>query len=280
MNFDQLINYSKKPKIYTPGTKQMWTDAHISKQLLSVHLNSDVDLASRKPAVIQKTINWILEKSGNENMKILDLGCGPGLYTEIFARKGHEITGIDFSKSSINFARANAARMNLKIEYLNANYLEIDLPANQFDLVTLIYTDFGVLLPEERTKLLEMISMVLKKGGIFIFDVLNDKNPEEKVPTKSWETATSGFWKNNPYLALSDSFYYPENKVILSQHLIIDEQGKTDLYRFWTHLFSQFDLLEILKNYSFTGISFHENVLPESDQWNGKNVTFCRAVKN
>ncbi len=37
-----------KPELYTQGTSFMWTDEHISKQLLDVHLNVDTDLASRK----------------------------------------------------------------------------------------------------------------------------------------------------------------------------------------------------------------------------------------
>lgn len=65
----------------------MWTDAHISKQLLNVHLNPDIDLASRKKASIESTVNWILNSVNLEKMNILDLGCGPGLYAELMAKR-------------------------------------------------------------------------------------------------------------------------------------------------------------------------------------------------
>ena len=60
----------------------MWTDTHISKELLEIHLNQDIGLASRKLSTIKSTVNWILDNSPKKNLKILDLGCGPGLYAE------------------------------------------------------------------------------------------------------------------------------------------------------------------------------------------------------
>jgi hypothetical protein len=45
--------------------------------------------------------------------------------------------------------------------------------------------------------------------------------------------------KNKPYIALSESHIYEEEKVILYQHILLDEQENIDIYRFWTHFFSQ-----------------------------------------
>ncbi|MGE5494383.1 MAG: methyltransferase domain-containing protein [Burkholderiales bacterium] len=30
--------------------------------------------------------------------RLLDLGCGPGIYAELFAKKGFCVTGVDFSQ--------------------------------------------------------------------------------------------------------------------------------------------------------------------------------------
>lgn len=279
MNTNKIIKYAVKPELYEKGTAVMWTDEHISKQLLEIHLHPDIDLASRKKATIKKTIDWIFEQVGDKELKILDLGCGPGLYTQQIAQKGHQVTGVDFSLNSINYAREQAKTNNLDIEYINKNYLELDLPENEFDLVMMIYTDLGVLLPDERRQLLSKIEKALKTGGTFIFDVLNDRDLDKKVSPKNWEASEKGFWRDKPYITLSESFFYEQEKVILNQHIVAEGEN-TSVYRFWTHYFSHDDLMRLLKPFDFTGIEFYENVLPTEDNlWSGEHVTFCKVLK-
>jgi len=271
---------SEKPAIYEKGTSFMWTDEHISKQLLDIHLNPDLDLGSRKMSTIIKTANWILDLQKEKGkLNILDLGCGPGLYSEIFAKKGHNVTGVDISKNSIDYAKKSAHDKGLDIKYINASYLDIKLDAQTYDLVMIIYTDLGVLNPKEREGLLKMVFQVLKKGGVFIFDVLKDKELEQKISSKNWETAASGFWKNSPYVALSESFLYKEKKVILFQHIIIDSDENMETFRFWTHFFSEKDIKQMLERHQFIHIKFRDDILPRGDMWNGDNVIFSLASK-
>lgn len=280
MNITKIIEATERPELYSKGTSTMWTDEYISKQLLEVHLNSELDLASRKQTSINQTVNWILSNTEKSKLEILDLGCGPGLYSEIFAGQGHNVTGVDFSKNSIEFAKKESDKKRLNINYICENYLNLSFEENKFDLIILIYTDFGVLNPSERTVLLDKISKILKPGGIFIFDVLNDKEIDSKLANKNWDVTKSGFWKNRPYLALSESFLYIDEKVILFQHTVIDENKNVDVYRFWTSLFSHSDLEKILTQHSFSELIFSEDVLPNGDSWNGENVTFCKAINN
>ncbi len=278
MKIIDVINSSLKPELYEKGNSDMWIDKHISQQVLNIHLNENVDLGSRKMTSIRSTVNWILENSDKKNLNILDLGCGPGLYAELFTKKGHKVTGVDFSKSSIEYAKKSAKKRDLDIEYINEDYLELDLEENRFDLVVLIYTDFGVLIPSERDKLLILISKVLKPNGVFIFDVLNNKNIEKKIAPKNWEVVEEGFWKDRPYLALSESFLYNEQKVILYQHTILTEKEEIDVFRFWTHFFTHTDITNELLKHSFGDLNFREDVLPKEGLWNGDNVTFCTAI--
>lgn len=280
MKLVDIHNKTIKPALYEKGNSVMWTDIHISKQLLHVHLNAELDLGSRKTKTIISTVDWVLENTDKEQLSILDLGCGPGLYSELLAKKGHKVTGVDFSENSISYARNEAEKKLLDITYLKENYLNLRLEENSFDLVILIFTDFGPLLPKEREQLLGVIKKVLKPGGVFIFDVLNDRNIHNKISPKNWEVSKGGFWDSKPYMALSESFVYDEAKVILYQHLVLDEEDTLKVYRFWTRFFSHDDLRNILEVNGFDELSFHENVLPEGDLWNGDNVTFCKATNN
>jgi hypothetical protein len=106
---------------------------------------------------------------------------------------------------------------------------------------------------------------------------LNDKSIESKTSPKSWEVSKQGFWKDKPYLALSDSYFYEKEKVILYQHILLDEQENINVYRFWTHFFSHSDLSKILNDHGYNKVSFYENVLHQGDLSSGDNVTFCKA---
>jgi 2-polyprenyl-3-methyl-5-hydroxy-6-metoxy-1,4-benzoquinol methylase len=53
----------------------------------------------------------------NRPTAILDLGCGPGLYTSRLARLGHTCTGIDFGPAAIAYARTAAAEGQLDCSY-------------------------------------------------------------------------------------------------------------------------------------------------------------------
>ena len=278
MNIKNVIDKAQKPEIYTPGTALMWVDEYISTQLLEVHLSQDVELASRKETTISTTVDWILNKVPGDKMNILDLGCGPGLYTENLAKCGHIVTGMDFSSNSINYAKESANRKNLGINYTQQDYLELE-EENRYDLILLIFTDFGVLTPVQREILLRNIYRALKPGGTFIFDVLNENPGVVPSASKYWELAEKGFWRNQPYLALTESFYYEKQNVTLNQHIIIDEDGGTEVYRFWIHTFSHIDLSAIISSAGFSIVECFDSVIPDSDMCRSKSVTFCIATK-
>lgn len=256
----------------------MWTDPHISKQLLELHINPDIDAASRSYDKINIITKWILEQINKPKAKILDLGCGPGLYAEILARNGHSVTGIDFSGNSIQYAINHAKELQLDIEYINSDYLNLDYDS-QFDVILLIYLDFCALIPSERDQILKNVNRALKKGGVFIFDVVNEKNIDKKTIQQSWEVQENGFWKNEPYVALTNGYHYPEAKVLANHHIIIGQDNKIDSYIFWTHYYEQQDLIPILELTGFSDIKNYENILPVGDCWNGDNVTFYKIRK-
>ncbi|MBB6481796.1 class I SAM-dependent methyltransferase [Spirochaeta isovalerica] len=283
MKINNILTAIKQPELYSPGTATMWNDPYISKQLLPVHLDETLDLASRKPESIDQTVDWICSKApgaGKEKLSILDLGCGPGLYAERFASMGHDVTAVDFSANSLDYAKKSAAEKGLKINYIRSNYLDLELKENVYDLIVMIYCDFGVLIPDDYRKLLKMIHKSLNSDGRFIFDVLNDRGFHKTSFPNSWDCTEKGFWKDSPYLALSHSFVYEEEKVILEQHVVFDDSERNRIYRFWTHYYDHGKLKQLLQQNGFTALSFHEDVFPEDSIRAEENVTFTIAEKN
>lgn len=278
MDIHSLKNIANKPQLFQKGTSVMWTDPHISKQLLELHINPDIDVASRSIDKIKNITTWILSQINKSKLNILDLGCGPGIYAELLAQQGHSITGIDFSENSINYAKEHAKKMQLSIEYLNADYLDLNY-VNQFDLIILIYIDFCALIPSDRDRVLKNIYRALKKGGTFIFDVVNEKNIDEKITSQTWEIQEKGFWKDEPYIALTNGYHYPEAKALANHHIIIGQDNLIDSYIFWTLYYGHQDLIPIIDSIGFTDIKNSDNILPEGDCWNGDNITFYSVKK-
>lgn len=277
MDITKIIKTVSNPTPYDKGTDMMWTDKHISKFLLDAHINPEIGVASRTSTDIDKTVDMI-DKMVSPESEILDLGCGPGLYAERLSKKGHKVTGVDFSKNSIDYAIKQRGKNQSSIEYINDNYLNLDFEG-QFDFIMMIYCDFGVLASEERISLMKMIYKALKPGGIFLFDAIDEETIERLNFNSSWEMSEGGFWKPTPYVCLSKSFHFKENKATLDQHLVIGEDDSFQLYRFWNHYFDQEDVEKIFRPIGFSKVESIKNLLNGSGPYNDHGVVFYAVSK-
>lgn len=229
----QLIQLQAKPEPFTPGEPLFWDDPHISAQMLETHLNPDIDAASRRPEIIDRSVNWLIDILGlKAGDSILDLGCGPGLYASRFAQAGFRVTGVDYSRRSIEYASNYAKENNLEITYRYQNYLELN-DENQYDAAFLIYGDFCPLSPEQRSVLLKNIYRALKPSGKFVLDVSTREHRMKHGNKNTWYAAESGFWKPGPHLVLEAGFDYPEGSIWLDQYTVIEADEKISVYRNW-----------------------------------------------
>ncbi|MCB9112310.1 MAG: methyltransferase domain-containing protein [Anaerolineales bacterium] len=228
-----ILQLQQKPAPFTPGEPLFWNDPHISSQMLKVHLNPDIDAASRKPETIDRTVQWIIDTLAlKPNDALLDLGCGPGLYASRFACAGLQVTGMDYSLNSIEYAKHYAHEHSLNIDYRHQNYIELEVE-KLYDAVLLIYGDFCPLNPQQRSTLLKNVTRVLKPGGKFIFDVTTREHRKKHGNKNSWYAVESGFWKPGPHLVLEEGFDYPEQSIWLDQYTVIEGSGKVSVYRNW-----------------------------------------------
>jgi SAM-dependent methyltransferase len=242
LNLLLLLDYQHKPEPFTPGEPLFWDDPHISEQMLATHLDPDVDRASRKPKTIDASVNWIVETLGlGAGAAVLDLGCGPGLYAARLAQRGMMVSGVDFSRRSIAFARTFAAEKGLTIHYRCQNYLTLN-DENQYDAVLLIFGDYCTFSPEDRRRILENVYRALRPGGHFVVDVSTRLHRKKYGVTKAWYFSEGGFWRPGPHLVLEGGFDYPGEAIWLDQYIVLEASGKVTVYRNW---FQDFDLESI-----------------------------------
>ncbi|MDO8686549.1 MAG: methyltransferase domain-containing protein [Clostridiales bacterium] len=250
VTIDELIKLSEKPALFTPGERLFWNDPHISKQMLAAHLDPNTDRASYRPETIEKivdfTVGYLKLQQGDS---ILDAGCGPGLYCERFANAGFCVTGIDFSENSIRYAKESADVKGLKIQYINANYLDMSF-TDVFNAVYIISQDFCVLSYKDRARFLHNVFNALKPGGYFVFDASTPLSELDISEQCSWYACDNGFWSSEPNLALEKRFYYPEDTTYLYQ-CIVATNNATKVYRIYQTHYTKESITGLLASHGF-----------------------------
>jgi len=238
--FEKLERINKRPEPFQFYTaNDLWTDEHTSKQMLSFHLNKDIDVSSRNGEFINRSVEWIAtEFNIGRGFKIADFGCGPGLYAARLAKRGANVTGIDFSGRSIEYATEVAAREQLNINYVNQNYMDFETE-DLFDLILMIMCDFCALSPTQRKGLLSKFHKILKPSGSVLLDVYSLSAFEQREETATYEVnQLNGFWSPNKYYGFLNTFKYDREQVILDKYTIIEETRKRVVYN-WLQYFSE-----------------------------------------
>ena len=146
MKLSDLVNRPVIPIPWDEGDNLPWDNPDFSKRMLKEHLRQDHDAASRRTEKIEKHVAWIHSKLllGHPT-RILDLACGPGLYTNRLAKLGHECVGIDYSPASIAYAVDHANQDNLRSTYI-LHDIRTAKYGTGFGLVMLIFGEFNIAL--------------------------------------------------------------------------------------------------------------------------------------
>ena len=233
----EQINDRPQPfAVYTAS--DLWTDEHTSQRMLAFHLDGEVDVSSRRTVFIEESVAWLADRFNlSDGHRVIDFGCGPGLYTSRLAKLGATVSGVDFSRRSIEFARQQAKQAGQKIDYHEANYLEFST-AGLFDLVTLIMCDFCALSPAQRLTLLGKFRRLLSPRGRVVLDVYSLTAFEQREETSRCErNLLDGFWSPRPYFGFLNTFKYDQEKVVLDKYAIVEADRSRQVYN-WLQYFS------------------------------------------
>jgi SAM-dependent methyltransferase len=229
---DELLRLlAGRPEPFAPGPTPFWTDERLAEQLLAAHLDPDTDAASRRPERIAREVDRLVHALAlGDGARLLDLGCGPGLYAAAFASRGVRVTGVDASPAAVEHARAAVPAGDFRV----ADYRHLD-ERDAYDAAVLIYHDLGVLSEADRASVLRGVHAALRPHGRLAFDVVAAAaGPEE---TAEWSSHGGGFWRPGPHLLLERALAYGDD-LSCREHAVVEPTGEWALYRFWEQRFT------------------------------------------
>lgn len=185
--------------------------------------------ASREVRFCEDNKNLWLEKIGvKPGMKVLEIGCGGGLFCHRLKQYVPDIsvTGLDFDKGHIAFARKKAADLGLDCDFVEGDICELPFLDETFDLVyshTVLehipHEDFyreqkRVLKPNGR------ISVLLVRNRLNIKDnTMNKFGDEEKnLQEKLWSQVEDVTAKYKVGIYEKDEHEYPREMITYGFH--------------------------------------------------------------
>jgi len=276
--FNELKEINLRPKPFQFYTADaLWTDEHTSQKMLEYHLDESVDLSSRNKEFIERSVKWIVSHFRiDTHTAIADFGCGPGLYTTLFAEHGAIVTGIDFSERSIRYAKETARRKALDIDYVCWDYLEFETE-KRFDLITMIMCDYCALSPIQRRKMLTRFKSLLKADGEVLLDVYSLNAFDQKDQVSTYEhRQLDGFWSKEDYYGFLNTFKYEEEKAILDKYTIIEKARTWTVYN-WFQYFSPDTLRKEFEVNGFKMEEFYSDVAGKP--FNSKSTEFAIVAR-
>jgi len=129
-------------------------------------LSSDIDYMS-----VSDYHFALFLKYGNKGNKALDLACGTGSLTTLYAKKGLKVIGIDKSEEMLTAAENKAFNNGQNIQFSAQDMTDFSLPGK----TDVIFSSFDSISHLPCTKALDLTfsraANTLNDGGLFIFDI-------------------------------------------------------------------------------------------------------------
>lgn len=158
---DDSITWNQKKFIVPP----YWSN---ETQITKENFWSDIYRGSENPGwnleTAAEALKDMLPRIKLPRSRILVLGCGAGHDAALFAREGHIVTAVDFSKEAIQKAKQKYSQHH-NLQFLEKNVFE--LPAdwkNSFDLV-IEHTCYCAINPQSRGELAKIWHQLLAQKG-------------------------------------------------------------------------------------------------------------------
>ena len=263
MHLNDLIKRSSPPIPWFEGDNIPWNEPGFSQRMLKEHFSQEHDAASRRFTTIDRQVDWIhTSVLAQRPASILDLGCGPGFYSERLARLGHSCHGIDYSPASIEYASTTANRERLACTYLCQDIRQAEYPAG-IGFAMLIYGEFNVFRPADAGVILDKAWQALDPGGILLLE----PHPYKIVQRlgeepNSWYSSSGGLFSESPHLVLQENFWDGELKVATIRYYVLDaHSGQVSQYAQSMQAYQDDEYRSLLIAHGFDGVQILPGLL-------------------
>jgi len=108
--------------------------------------------------------------------KILDLGCGNGRYSRLFARLGAQVMGIDKNKNQLDLAIEREHVDRLGIDYKSGDIRSLGIGRDSYDVVLLMFVLVDTSTAAAVKDFISVASEILKRGGLLVIADLHPHN--------------------------------------------------------------------------------------------------------
>ncbi len=239
--------------------------------MLVEHLTQSHDRASRRFELVDAHVEWIdRHVLGERPARVLDLGCGPGLYTSRLARRGHDCLGIDYSPASVAYATEVALKEDLRCEYREEDIRWADYGGG-FGLAMLINGEFNVFRPAHAKAILAKTHAALEAGGVILLEPHTfDAIRRSGAPSASWYSSDSGLFSNEPHLCLQERSWDDATNTATDRYFLIDAaNGEVSAYAATYQAYSDDEYGALLSECGFDDIQFFPSLTGAADESQG-----------
>lgn len=116
-------------------------------------------------------LTGLLKEQGVSEGLLLDLGCGTGSLTELLAKSGYDMIGVDNSEEMLELALEKKEKSGSDILYLCQDMREFELYGTVAAVVSICDCMNYILEEEDLLEVFCLANNYLDPGGIFVFDM-------------------------------------------------------------------------------------------------------------
>ena len=282
MNLLDVINRNPDPEPWQEGDNIPWHEPGFSSRMLREHLSQEHDAASRRSAKIERQVSWIHEVLlAGRPTRVLDLGCGPGLYTSRLAELGHRCHGIDYSPASIEHACELARSRGLECTYDQNDVREADFGSG-YALVMMLFGELNVFRREAAQATLRKAREALEAGGQLLLEPHTFAAVREiGAQPSSWYAAETGLFADTPHLCLQEHHWSEERSVATIRYYVLDAESlKVERFAQSLQAYRDDGYHELLREAGFINVRFRASLTGSDDETEPGLVVVSAARAN